>query len=178
MADSIVTTVLSRLVSTRTPEQGIYAGKHLPWADQWVLRLAAGTAKDQADLRFARLLTFAASTAQTINLSNCTGEDGVTCNFARVRLLAIRVRATNDAASLTIDNAGATNPFTGFVSAAGQLVLRPSTATSLDALAGHGFVILTAPGTTAAAVGTGVNLRLLPSAHAFQAEIVVIGSSV
>lgn len=162
----------------RTPDTGIYAGKNDDWNDTFkVVFAASGVAADQVDLRYIKRLSFTASTQQTINLSAAVGDDGITVNFARVRVLAIRIRGSNDASTLKIDNAGATNPFTGFLNSAGQNTVYPSTVDGNGAIKNSGFKIFTAPNTTGAVVGSGVNLRLLPSAHAFDVDVVILGCS-
>ena len=179
MAASLVSTFTVRLSSARTPDSGVYSGKPQTYADAWTVRLTSGTgAADVADLRYVARLTFAASTAQTIDLSSCTGDDGVSCAFARVREMGVRLLGTVDAMSLTIDNNGATTPFTGFLNATGQLQIYPSTGNAAGTAIGNsGYTLLAAPNTTGAAVGSGVHVRLLPSAHAFQADLVIVGCS-
>ncbi len=179
MAATVTGGVSGTIQTTRTLDTGIFAGQQQTFSDTSKAQYQPGTAADLIDTRFVKRLTFTASTAQTLDLSNLTGDDYAACNFARVRALWIRVNSTTDAATLTIDNAGATNPFTGFVSATGQLTIHASTAdaNAANGLKNQGFVILTAPNTTGAAVGTGINLRLLPSAHAFTADVVILGCS-
>jgi len=180
MAASVTGSMGGTLITARTPDAGYYSGKADQTSDTLACAFrASGVLADQVDLRYVKRLTFASSTQQTINLSAAVGDDGVTSAFARVRAILIRCRSTADAASLTIDNAGATNPFVGFLNAAGTLKVYPSTVDPNDATAlkNHGFAVLTAPHTTGAAVGTGVNLRLLPSAHAFDADVVILGCS-
>lgn len=164
--------------AARVPDTGIYNGKTDEWSDtlKAIFRVS-GVAADQVDLRYVKRHTFVASVAQTINLGAAVGDDGITSTFSRVRAIAIRIRGGNDASSLTIDNAGATTPFTGFLNAAGTLKVLPSTVNSDGSINNSGFVILTAPSTTGAAVGSGVNLRLLPSAHAFDADVMILGCS-
>jgi len=178
MAASVTGQAGGLVQAVRTPDTGIYAGKNDEWSDTLKAVFAAsGVAADQVDLRYIKRLTFVASTQQTINLSSAVGDDGITSAFARVRALAIRVRGSNDASKLTVDNAGATNPFIGFLNAAGQNYVYPSTVDSSSNLKNSGFTIFTAPNTTGAVVGSGVNIRLLPSAHAFDVDVVVLGCS-
>jgi hypothetical protein len=181
MAAAITGNVTATVGSKRVPDSGFYADK----ADDAQLLLNAifresGTTADKCDLRYVKRLTFASTTAQTIDLTAAVGDDGVTNNFVEVVVMAIRVRSTTAAASLTIDNAGATNPFVGFVNSAGTLKVYPSTVDSdASSIKNSGFLVLVAPGDPAAAVNasTAKNVRLLPSAHAFDADIVILGRS-
>jgi hypothetical protein len=157
----------------RAPTSGFFGGETLKY-DRTLKALftASGVAADQCNLLYVKRHTFVASTAQLINLSAAVSDDGYTSNFFRVRFLAARVLSTTDGASLTLDNAGqASNPFLGFLNAAGTLKVFPSSANN------DGFLILAAPNTAGALVGTGVNLRLLPSAHAFDADVIIAGGA-
>lgn len=158
-----------------TPDTGFYAGK----ANDAQLRLAvnfreSGTTADKCDLRFVKRLTFMASTAQTIDLTAAVSDDGLTVNFAEIAAIGIKVNSTTDGASLTIDNAGGTNVFEGFLNSTGTFKVYPSTT------AGNtGGFIWVAPNATGGVVdGTHKNLRLLPSAHGFTADVLILGRSV
>lgn len=180
MAATVTAGISASLSVKRRPDTGFYAGRD----DEATLLLNAvlresGTTADKCDLRYVKRLTFTASTAQTIDLTAATGDDGVTNAFAEVVALAIRVRSTTAAASLTIDNAGGTNAFTGFLNSAGTETVYPST---LDAdgvsLRNSGFTLKLAPNDPAAPVdATHKNLRLLPSAHGFSVDVVILGRS-
>lgn len=179
MAASVTGGLTATLRASRTPDTGFYAGR----ADEGQIQLSAnfresGTAANKCDLRFVKRLTFAASTAQTIDLTAAVGDDGVTVNFAEVVAVAVRVNGSTDGSSLTVDNAGATSAFEGFLNAAGTLLVYPSTADGSGNIVNSGGFVWIAPGATAGLVdGTHKNLRLLPSAHAFTADILILGRS-
>lgn len=167
--------------AARTPDSGIYSGltDELTQTFRAIFR-ESGTTADKVNLRYVKQHTFTASTAQTIDLTAAVGDDGATSNFVEVCVLAIRVRSTTAAASLKIDNAGATNPFVGFVNAAGTLTIYPSSvAADGSSINNSGFTVLAAPNDPAAPVtaSTAMNLRLLPSAHAFTADVIILGRS-
>ncbi len=180
MAATVTAGVSASINAKRRPDSGFYEGKD----DDASLILSAtlresGTTADKCDLRYVKRLTFTAGIAQTIDLASATGDDGVVNAFAKVVAMAIRVRSTTPMARLTIDNAGATNPFIGFLNSAGTLYVYPST---LDAdgasLKNNGFLLLVAPNDPAAPVdATHKNLRLLPSSHNFTADVVILGRS-
>lgn len=178
MADAITSISEASLQLRRVAAAGFFGGDTQKY-DRALKALfsAAGVAADQVNLLYVKRHSFLASTQQTIALNAAVGDDGVTSNFFRVRLVAIAVRSVVDAANLTVDNAGATNPFTGFLNAVGQVVVRASTADSTGALKNNGFALFSAPNTTGMVVGTGINLRLLPSAHAFDADVIVAGGN-
>jgi hypothetical protein len=116
----------------------------------------------------------AVATPQTIDLRSLTDIFGAAVNFARARTFDIKIRTTNDAASLTI-GADATTPWTGFLNAAGTLTVPPASAANP---AGGGIVI-TAPNTTGMPVtGSSNRVKFLPSAHPITADLVVVGCSV
>jgi hypothetical protein len=162
----------------RTPDSGFNTNL----TDTAILQLIAdfresGTAANKVDLRFIKRYTFTASTAQTLDLTAAAGDDGVTSAFAKVCLVLVRVNGTADGSSLTIDNAGATNAFAGFLNSAGTLAILPSTSDGTNTVNNGGFFWV-APNTTAGTVdSTHKNVRLLPSAHAFTADVVILGRS-
>lgn len=160
----------------QTPTTGFLAGVALPVnaTIQAVFR-AAGVAADQVNLIHARTYTFVSATAQTIDLTALTDIVGGTVNFARVRLVAIRVKSTTDAARLTV-GAAATNAWEGFLSPAGTFTVFPSTANSDGTVNNSGFFIMGAPNTTGVVVsGSTKSLKMLPSAHAFDVDVIIAG---
>lgn len=179
MAASITGTATSTVRFARTPDIGFFASRPNEYLDTLAsLFRTTGTAADQVDQLYVKRHTFAANAAQVINLSAAVGDDMVTSNFARVRYLAVKHLGSADASSLTIDNNGqVANPFVGFLNATGTYKIYPSTLDAAGGAKNNGYHVSCAPGTTAAAVGTGVNVRLLPSAHAFDAIVIVAGAS-
>jgi hypothetical protein len=135
-----------------------------------VLR-SSGVLADQANLLHARTYVFAASTPQTIDLTALPDVFGAAgaCNFARVRLLAIRMNGIVDGSSLVMGGAGA-NEWGGFLSTGGTLKVFPGTTNN------DGFLILAAPNTTGIVVTPTSKLLLLtPSAHAFTTDLIIAG---
>ncbi len=164
----------------RVPDTGIYAGKNDELQAVIKSVYGSGTTADKIDLRYAKRHTFAASTPQTIDLAAAVGDDGVTCNFAEVCAVVIRLRGTNAAMRLTLDQANqATNPWAGIITAASTLTIWPSTLDSDGvSLKNSGAFMWFSPVDPAAAVGpTSKILRLLPSAHAFDADVFILGRS-
>jgi hypothetical protein len=180
MAATITGEAGGQVLAKRVPDSGIYSGlpDELSFTMKAIFR-ESGTTVDKVDSRYIKRITFTASTAVTVDLTAAVGDDGVTTNFAEVCVVAIRVRSTTAAASLTVDNAGATNPFTGFLNSAGTLKIFPSTVDADgSSIKNSGFIILAAPNDPAGAVsGSAKNVRLLPSAHAFDADVIILGRS-
>lgn len=178
MADLITGRADYRWAFVRSPQSGYFVGKPRELRDTLITVFReSGTAADKVDLLYLKTITFVASTAQVLDLSAAVGDDGITSNFARLRFLAARVRSTTDAAYLQFDNAGqATNPFLGFLNANGVLTVRGSTlAGDGTSIRNPGFFVISAPNTTGMLVGTGVNVRMLPSAHAFSVDLILAG---
>jgi hypothetical protein len=130
----------------------------------------AGLAADQLDNLAPILLTFVASTPQTIDLTALSDVLGLAITAARVRFILIRNLSTTDGFNLLVGGAG-TNEWNGPLSSGGKLTVGPSSAGN------DGAVLLSAPNTTGYPVSsTSKLLKLDPGANAFQA-IVLIGTS-
>lgn len=174
MADTVTGTVGGQVSYTRTPGSGIFTGKAQAWQDtfQFAARVS-GVLADQCDLAYVKRHVVGATSSVVIDLTAAVGDDGVTSHFARVRAIAIRNASTTDGQPVTLDNAGqTTNPFTGLLNSAGVVTVAPSTAGNT------GFLILAAPNTTGAAVGTGVNVRVSnPNAASVTVDVVILGCS-
>jgi hypothetical protein len=181
MAAAITGSINATVTAKRVPDTGFYADK--PEEAQAIFNAIfreSGVSADKCDLRYLKRFTFASATAQTIDLTAAVGDDGITNSFVEVVAIAIRNRSTTAAASLTIDNAGATNPFVGFLNSAGTYKVYPSTVDSDGtSIKNSGFHIDSAPNDPAAPVNssTAKNVRLLPSAHVFDADVVILGRS-
>lgn len=126
---------------------------------------------DKCNLTYLATLTFVASTTQTLNLQSLTDIFGNAISFARVRSIEIYPKSTTDGATLTIAK-GASTGFTG-LGAAFSVTMPASKTAGNDAL----FVV-GSPNATAMVVGASTkNLDLTPSAHAFDVDIRIVGSS-
>lgn len=174
-----VTTGTARgtLVLTQTPT-GILAGTPLQInSGRLEANFVNGVVADAIDLIHAKTYTFAASTPQDLDLKALTDVLGATVNFARVRLLAIKVKSTTDAASLTL-SPGSTNGWTALIGTGSSLRVMPSTANTDSTEKGIGFFLVVAPNTTGYVTGASNKvLTLTPSAHAFDADVFIAGTS-
>jgi hypothetical protein len=149
----------------------------LPRPVQRALQFAftSGTAADMADRAAFVTKALTASTPDTINLKSLTDPNGATfTDMARVRCLILWNESTTDAA-YTIVGADTTNGWSGgFVnSAAGEgVIVRASTTANVAVL------MLTAPNTTAYAVGASNRVILLtPTAHNQTIKAIILGAS-
>ena len=159
---------------TQTPGTGFLNGQALsvPLALS-IAYNATGTAADQIDLVAVKSFTFVASTMQTVDLSAMTDILGNAVNFAEVVLFAIRMESTTDAATLTLAP-DVTNGWAALFSS--NLVLHAATATTNPN--GSFFVAATPAATGWAVDSTHKVIDFTPSAHAFNATLVVAGRSV
>lgn len=133
----------------------------------------SGLLADQIDLVHARTYAFTASTPQTLNLQSLTDPFGQAQSFARIKALAIIHKGQVDASFLRAGPAasngwnsaigGGTNPY---------VEAKPSTTTNPLG----GGILLLAPGLTGYPVSGSIrDLLLTPSAHAFSADVVILG---
>lgn len=150
------------------PSSGPQAGQPTTIADVRLKSdLTTGTLADQVDGRADLLLTFVASTPQTIALNTLVDIYGAALTVARVRYLAFKILATTDGFNLLVGGA-ASNEWVGFLPAGSKMTVFPSSAKN------DGFTIISAPGTTAMQVtGGSFNLKLDPGANAFQARLII-----
>jgi hypothetical protein len=133
----------------------------------------SGVLADQCDLLHAKTYTLVASTPQTIDLTALLDPVGAAVVFARVRLVAIRVKSITDGAVLLLGASGA-NDWTGLVSTAGTVKVYASSALN------DGFTIFQMPNTTGAVV-TSAGQRLVkldPGTNAMLVDILIAGCSV
>jgi hypothetical protein len=155
---------------TQKLASGFLTGVPLPIAESLGFTFnVAGALADQCNLCHAKTYSFLASTPQPIDLTTITDILGATTVFARVRLLLLWMKSTNDAATLTVGNA-ATNAWSALLGATGTLTLRGSTATN------NGLALFFAPNTTGWVVdATHKSLLMTPSAHAFDCDVIILG---
>lgn len=157
---------------TQTPNSGILSGNVLSVPLTLNAAFANTGTTDNVDLLYAATLTFVASTAQNLDLTSLTDILGGAVNFARVRAIAIKMYSTTDGATLTVGGA-ASNPWAAVWGTTGTMIIQAATAAN----ANGSFFLLTAPNTTGYVTsGTSKTLKLLPSAHAFNADIVIAGA--
>ena len=157
---------------TQTPSSGIFTGSpvQLP-PQQFQALFANGTLSDQIDGLSAQLLTFSASTPQTIALNALTDFQGNALTVNRIRFLAFKNLSAVDNDYFLVGDAAGSYEWDGWLSAAATAKIFPGTA------ANNGFVIISAPGTTAMPVGTSAyNLKIDPGTLAKQL-ILLIGTS-
>jgi hypothetical protein len=176
MAAAITGGINASVRGVRRPDSGYYTSVDDTAISQLIADFReSGTVANKVDLRYVKRFTFTASTAQTVDLTAAVGDDGVTSAFVEVVAILIRVNGTTDGSTLTIDNAGGTNSWEGIINAAGTLTIRPSTSDGTNTV-NHGGFLWVAPGTTTGTIdSTHKNLRLLPSAHAFTADVIILG---
>lgn len=164
-----------------TPQAGVLAGQQLPLG----INLAAafrksGVAQDQCDSIHIKRYTFAASTPQTIDLQSLANilADGATVSLAKVRLIAIKVHWTTDAANLLVGGAGA-NEWDGFLSSGGKLTVAPSSpGVAAGSTANDGYFALAAPNLAGIPVtSTSHLLKLDPGTQAGDVTILIAGTS-
>ncbi len=156
-----------------TPSSGFVSGQQIPigFPSSLSLQLANGTAANQVNLIYAATLTFVASTPQSLDLKSLTDPLGGTVNLARVKVIMVRVNSTTDAATLTL-SPNASNGWTSLIASSSSLVLKSVTTSNPYALSFYAA----APNTTGWAVGSSNKvLDLTPSAHAFTADVQIVG---
>jgi hypothetical protein len=121
---------------------GYLAGTSIPITPARILAyFGSGTLADQIDGLSPLLLTFTASTPQTLDLSALLDAFLAPITTARVRFMLIKNLATTDGFNLLVGGAG-TNEWNGPLSSGGKLTVGPSTANN------DGFALLSAPNTT------------------------------
>jgi hypothetical protein len=130
-----------------------------------------GTGAGQVDQLYGAALTLAGA-ATTINLQNFVDISGATAtNAARVRVLMIQNTDTVAGHNIIVGNA-TTNPWAGFLNAAGTITIPPG-----------GRLIIEDPSTTGATGGgvtgtTSLNLKFDPGANTVPCNIIIGCSSV
>ena len=132
---------------------------------------SSGTLLDQCNLVYCATLTFVVSTPQTLDLTSLLDIFGVTANFARVRLVAIRNNSTTNGATLAVGSNG-TNDWLGLTPGAATTTVTVYPSTAIN----DGFVIYQMPNTTGAVVGsTNKIIKLNPGTNAFTVDILIAG---
>jgi hypothetical protein len=172
---STVSAKISPVVSlAQTPTSGPLNGTTLNLSPTLALTLSAGTgAADLCDRVYYGLLTFVASTPQTLDLTTLTDVLGNAVNFTRVRAIVIQNQSTVNGVTLTVGNAGA-NEWDAVLSASGTLGVSGGSPANPNG----GFYVQTCPNTTGWVVdGTHKALKLDPGAAAFTAVVILVGSS-
>jgi hypothetical protein len=130
----------------------------------------SGTPADNLDGVSAVLLTLAASTPQTLDLTALVDLFGNAITAARARFFYFQLVTPTDGHTVAIGNNGS-NDFTGFVSSGGTITLYPSSPLN------GGFVLISAPNTTAMVINsTHKNLKFDPGSNA-ASVLVLIGTA-
>lgn len=132
--------------------------------------LAQGTGSMSADKAFSDTITFTASTAVNIDFAASASQTdvfGSALNMAKTKAILIKNKAAaGSGATITVGNG--TNPC--------QLGFGATTSTWT--IPAQGIMLVTAPDTGWAITGSTADiLKLTPSAHAFDADLVFIGTS-
>lgn len=131
---------------------------------------ANGTTVDKINLLYQNTISFTASQTQSLDLKALTDPLGGVVNLVKVKGIAVRCKSTTDGASITLAP-NATNGWTSLIGTGSTLKVLASSASN-DA-----WFMVVAPNTTAYAVGAANKvLDLISSAHAFDVDIVIIGT--
>lgn len=131
----------------------------------------SGTGADQLALVYAKTLTFAASTPQTLNLQSLVDPLGNAISFSQVRFIAYRIQSSNPA-YVILNGGAASNQWTGRLNSGGIETWFPSSA------ANDGFSIIQAPSATGIPVtSSSCDMKLDPGANAVGAVDLVIAGS-
>jgi hypothetical protein len=152
----------------QTPTTGFLSGTPLPVAETFSMILrASGVAANQVDGLYAHTFTFVASTPQTLDVTSLTDVLGNSITAARARIIAVKVKWTNDGLPLIL-GANGTTPWTGFLNSAGTLKVFPSSS------ANDGWFILSAPQTTGIPItGAGSILKMDPGTAAGTVDVII-----
>lgn len=153
-------TVTSGLINTQT----------LPASIAVTTQYGNGTGAGQIDLLYARQLTFAVSTPQTLDLTAIIDLAGATVNFARIRELIIQVVTTTSGVKLTA-GAAASDPWAALWGTTGTNIIPAGTT--------YRFSDPTSVGSGVGAVtsGTSTDLKLDPGAAIQTVNILIAGCS-
>jgi hypothetical protein len=155
----------------QNPATGIFAGSTVALPPQrFQSMFQNGILSDQIDGLSAQLLSFTASTPQTIALNALTDFDGAALTAVRARFVALKNLSQVDNDFFLVGDA-VTDEWDAFISAAATLTIFPASAGA----ANDGFVIISAPGVTAMPIGgSNFNLKINPGTLAKQ-MILLIG---
>ncbi len=149
---------------------GLVQSQTLPAGLSLTTQYTNGTGAGQIDLLYAKRLTFAVSTTQTIDLNALATIDGATSAFVRVREFIVRVVTTTVDFNLTIGNAAA-NPWAAVWGTTG-----------LNVVMAGSILYVTDPTTVGASKGmiisgTSKNVMFDPGAHVLIADVIIAGCS-
>lgn len=170
MSDTYTGTVKSSSSFTQTVGSGFLSGQAFNASlNTTVTFAAAGHAADQIEGVAVLQLTFAASTAQNVDLTNLVDVLNNAVNFARVRSIKLRVNSTTDGAYLAL-SPGSTNGWTAMLATGSSFKVLASTTDNA------GYFEVAAPNTTGYVTSsTNKVLTLTPSAHAFTVDLIISG---
>lgn len=156
--------------SNQTVTSGLVATQTLAASITKTTQFANGTGAGQVDLIYAKQLTFAASTPQTLDLAAIVDMSGATVNMARIREIVIQVVTTTVDFNLTV-GAAAANPWAAIWGTTGTHVVMAgsllyiSDPTSVGASKG----LVTS--------GTSKTLKLDPGSNILIANVIIQGCS-
>lgn len=141
--------------------------------EDWSTSLGSGTGANQADKQFNHSYTIANGANQDLDLTALVNAFGATVNFARVKLIAIRLVTATAGYYINVgggDDGSGNNAFINWVNHASDKIR----------VAAGGSLILMAPG-AAAYVVTGGSADILrinnPNAASVFVEVVLVGAS-
>jgi hypothetical protein len=132
--------------------------------------ISSGTVLDKADQMYSYYQSITGSSSVTLDLTSLADAFGDVVNFARVKAIIVVNKST--ANSITVGNA--TNPFEGWISAAGTITIPASTATN------ESWFAFSTPNATAFAVtaGSADELEITnDGATASIVEVMIIGAT-
>jgi hypothetical protein len=163
-----------KLACQETPSSGALNGIPVPLTETITFALqTTGTAADKVDGIYFNVLTFVASTPQTLDLTALTDPIGNSLTCARVRLIAFKPAWTTDNVPLLIGGAGANEWSTNsspIQTNAAKIAAFPSSAAG-----NNGFTMFAAPQTTGMVVdSTHKNLKLDPQTAAGTCDVLIL----
>jgi hypothetical protein len=162
---------IPNLTVTQTPASGFLNGQTLNIPETLSANFGNGSGTDQINYVACTTVSLAGSTT-TVDLTSMTDIQGSAVNFAKVRFLIIKNNATTDGYTLLVGGNGS-NPWAGFLTTTSKLTVFPGTTTNPNG----GFVILSMPSATPAAVsGTSKLLLLDPGSNTFTVDIIACGA--
>jgi hypothetical protein len=144
------------------------ASATFPLLLDWSVNLANGTGSGQASQAWSDTRSLAGSATENIDLAgSLTGPFGTTLTFAKLKLLLVRARSTNNAANNVNVARGSSNGVPLFLAASDGVTLQPG-----------GIFLFFDPIGVAVTAGTGDILTITNSAgtNTVDFDIVVIGT--
>lgn len=165
-----VVTGSSQIIATfnQTVTSGLIQSQTLPAGISLSTQYTNGTGANQINLLYAKQLTFAVSTPQTLDLTAIADLATATVNFARVRELVIQVVTTTSGAKLTV-GAAASDPWAALWGTTGTNIVFAGTT--------YHFSDPTSVGSGIGAVtsGTSTDLKLDPGAVIMVVNMLIAG---